>query len=175
MLRNQWSVSRGIRGHFPLEPVVSFPRNPWADWTGIRNDILKKPGKLTYDEFEIMKTHCQIGADVIGDDSSELLQLAKEIALTHHEKWNGSGYPNKLAGEETPLPGRIVAIADVFDALTSVRPYKKAWTTEEAVALIEKEAGKHFDPDLVQLFLKSLSKVISIKEKYYETMKCIST
>ena len=135
---------------------------------GIPDDILKKPGKLTFDEFEIMKTHCQIGADVIGDDSSELLQLAKQIALTHHEKWNGSGYPNKLAGEEIPLPGRIVAIADVFDALTSVRPYKKAWTTEEAVALIEKEAGEHFDPVLVQLFLQSLPKIISIKEQYYE-------
>jgi putative two-component system response regulator len=138
---------------------------------GIPDNILKKQGKLTADEFEIMKTHCQIGADVIGDDSSELLQLAKEIALTHHEKWNGLGYPNKLAGEEIPLPGRIVAIADVFDALTSVRPYKKAWTTEEAAALLEKEAGQHFDPNLVPLFLRSLSKIVSIKKQYDETIK----
>lgn len=135
---------------------------------GIPDDILKKPGKLTDEEFDIMKSHCVIGADVIGDDSSELLILAKEIALTHHEKWNGFGYPNKIAGEDIPLTARIVAITDVFDALTSVRPYKKAWTTEDAVALLEREAGEHFDPKLVPLFVKSLSEIIAIKEKYTE-------
>lgn len=135
---------------------------------GIPDNILKKPGKLTDEEFDTMRTHCVIGADVIGDDSSELLILAKEIALTHHEKWNGFGYPNKISGEDIPLTGRITAITDVFDALTSVRPYKKAWTTEDAVALLEKEAGEHFDPKLVPLFVKSLPEIIAIKDKYAE-------
>jgi putative two-component system response regulator len=138
---------------------------------GIPDDILKKPGKLTSDEFDTMRTHCQIGADVIGEDGSSLLQLAREIAMTHHEKWNGFGYPNKLAGEEIPLTGRIVAIADVFDALTSERPYKRAWATDDAVSLIEQEAGEHFDPDLVPLFLSSLPEILAIKYYYAETVE----
>lgn len=131
-------------------------------------DILRKQGKLTGEEFEVMQTHCQIGADVIGYDDSELLQLAREIALTHHEKWDGTGYPNTIAGEYIPLPGRIVAIADVFDALTSERPYKKAWPIADAVELLKKEAGIHFDPNLVSLFVELLPEVISVKKMYSE-------
>lgn len=138
---------------------------------GIPDHILKKPGKLTDEEFDIMRTHCVIGADVIGEDTSELLKMAKVVALTHHEKWNGFGYPNKIAAEDIPLVGRIVAIADVFDALTSVRPYKKAWTTEDAVALLEKEAGEHFDPELVPLFVKALPEIIAIKDQYKENLE----
>lgn len=136
---------------------------------GIPDYILKKPGKLTDDEFEIMKSHTTIGAEIIGDDPSELLQLAKVVALTHHEKWNGFGYPNGLAEEDIPRVGRIVAIADVFDALTSERPYKKAWTVEDAVNMLNNGAGEHFDPQLVNLFVKALPEVLEVKNQYVET------
>lgn len=136
---------------------------------GIPDKILRKPGKLTDEEFEEMKTHCQIGADVIGEDDSELLQLARKIALSHHEKWNGRGYPNGLSGEDIPLAGRITAIADVFDALTSERPYKKAWPVEKAIALLEEEAGAHFDPSLVPLFVQKLPEILHFKGQYTET------
>lgn len=135
---------------------------------GIPDHILRKPGRLTGEEFGTMQTHCQIGADVIDYDDSELLQLAAEIALVHHEKWNGTGYPNGLGGKDISLPVRIVTLADVFDALTSERPYKKAWPIEEAVELLESEAGIHFDPDLVPLFVELLPEVISVKESYSE-------
>lgn len=134
---------------------------------GIPDKILKKPGKLDQEEFEIMKTHCQIGAEIIGDDASELLQLAKVVALTHHEKWDGSGYSNGLAGSDIPRVGRIVAIADVFDALTSRRPYKDAWTVEDAVKQLGSAAGEHFDPQLVPLFTNALPEVLKIKELYH--------
>lgn len=135
---------------------------------GIPDNILKKPGKLTDEEFDTMKTHCQIGGDVIGEDNSELLKLAREIALSHHEKWNGRGYPNGLVGDLIPFSGRLVAITDVFDALTSVRPYKKAWSVEDSVALLEKESGCHFDPDLVPLFVNSLPEILEIKNTHQE-------
>lgn len=136
---------------------------------GIPDHILRKPGKLDAEEFEIMKTHTTIGGEIIGEDSSELLQLARVVALTHHEKWNGFGYPNGLAEEDIPRVGRIVAIADVFDALTSVRPYKKAWPVEEAVAFLHSGAGEHFDPQLVPLFINALPEVLTVKGTYAET------
>lgn len=136
---------------------------------GIPDEILKKPGVFTGEEYQVMKQHCQIGADVIGDDSSELLQLAKEIALTHHERWDGHGYPMGLAQEEIPLSGRIVAIADVFDALTSVRPYKKAWPVREAYTFLHAKAGEYFDPTLVPAFFDALPEVLFIKEEYVES------
>lgn len=135
---------------------------------GIPDSILGKPAKLTDEEFDIMKTHCQIGADVIGEDQSELLKLARVIALTHHEKWNGSGYPNALSGEDIPLVGRIVAVADVFDALTSERPYKRAWSVEDALNLLREEAGTHFDPSLVPLFLDSMEEILEVKKEFRE-------
>ncbi|MEA3332106.1 MAG: response regulator, partial [Pseudomonadota bacterium] len=101
---------------------------------GIPDGILLKPGKLNSEEWRIMQQHSQIGAQIIGDHPSKLLSMAREIALYHHEKWDGSGYPHAIAGEEIPLVARIAAISDVFDALTSVRPYKKAWSVEAAVA-----------------------------------------
>ena len=103
-----------------------------------------------------MKTHSQIGADLLSGHHSELLETAQSIALTHHEKWDGGGYPNGLAGEDIPLFGRITAICDVFDALTSDRPYKKAWPVEDAVAEIKNMSGRHFDPSLVPHFLDIL-------------------
>ncbi|MDO8176812.1 MAG: response regulator [Undibacterium sp.] len=131
---------------------------------GIRDNILLKPGKLTPQEFEIMKTHTSIGADMLLGDTSELLKLARSIALTHHEKWDGSGYPNGLAGENIPREGRIVAVADVFDALTSSRPYKKAWPVDDATAFIKENAGKHFDPEVVKHFMLRLPEILAISE-----------
>lgn len=135
---------------------------------GIRDDILLKPGRLTVDEFEIMKTHAPIGADMLDGDNSELLQLAHTIALAHHEKWDGSGYPAGLAGEAIAQAGRIVAVADVFDALTSVRPYKKAWPIADAVAYINENSGKHFDPEVVTHFMLLLQEIIAITELHSE-------
>lgn len=135
---------------------------------GIPDHILKKPGRLTAEEMAIMRQHSEIGAEIIGDTESELMDLAKEIALTHHEKWDGSGYPRGLRGEAIPLAGRIVAIADVFDALTAERPYKKAWPLQEAVDYLQHQAGKHFDPHLVPLFLAQLDKIVAIQQQYAE-------
>lgn len=130
---------------------------------GIPDRILLKPGKHDPQEWSIMKEHASIGARIIGEHASPLLQTAKEIALTHHEKWNGSGYPQGLKGEEIPICGRIVAIADVFDALTSERPYKKAWPVEEAVKEILGASGHHFDPEVVAQFHQSLPEILEVK------------
>jgi len=135
---------------------------------GIPDYILLKPGKLKAGEWEIMQKHAQIGADILSGDESSLMTMAHDIALTHHEKWDGSGYPNGLMGEEIPLVGRITALADVFDALTSKRPYKEAWPVEKSVELIKSESAKHFDPKLVELFIDNLPAIIAIQEKYAE-------
>ncbi len=133
---------------------------------GIPDRILLKPGKLDRDEWEIMKSHPQIGADIIGNDGADLMKMASQIALTHHEKWDGSGYPNGLKGKEIPIEGRISSICDVFDALTSERPYKKAWPVEKAINLIKEETGRQFDPKLVPLFLSILPDIIEIGQQY---------
>ncbi|MEO5342716.1 MAG: two-component system response regulator [Gammaproteobacteria bacterium SHHR-1] len=133
---------------------------------GIPDEILKKPGKLEAEEFRIMQQHCQIGAEIIGEDSSELLQLARVVALTHHEKWDGSGYPKGLAGEDIPRVGRMVAVADVFDALTSKRPYKRAWSLEEATDYLQRSAGSHFDPELVPLFVQQMERVQQVQARF---------
>jgi putative two-component system response regulator len=135
---------------------------------GIPDHILLKPGKFEPEEWQVMQTHAQIGADILAGDDSDLMSMAHEIALNHHEKWNGKGYPNGLTGDSIPLVGRITALADVFDALTSERPYKKAWSVEDAVCLIKEERGQHFDPDLVDIFLEKLPEIIVVKEKYAE-------
>ena len=136
---------------------------------GIPDNILLKPGKLDKDEWDIMKKHPEFGAEIIGDHPSDILKMSKEIALSHHEKWDGSGYPYGLAGEDIPLSGRIIAIADVFDALTTERPYKNAWTVEDAVKLINDSSGQHFDPKLVPVFHEVMAEVLNIKEQYAET------
>lgn len=135
---------------------------------GIHDAVLRKPGKLDGEEWEVMKQHAQIGADIIGEHPSGLLRMAREIALNHHEKWDGSGYPRGIGGAEIPVEARIIAIADVFDALTSERPYKKAWPVEQAVQLLRTEAGRHFDPELVELFLGQLPAILEIKERWAE-------
>jgi len=113
-----------------------------------------------------MKSYVEIGADILSTRDSPLMEMAYSIALSHHEKWNGSGYPQGLSGADIPIEGRIAAIADVFDALTSERPYKKAWPIEKAADLLKKELGAHFDPDLVEIFLEQLPKVLEIRDEY---------
>ena len=135
---------------------------------GIPDIILLKPGKLTFDEFEIMKTHAKIGAELLANSESELIQMAERIAFSHHEKWNGTGYPNGLSGEAIPIEARIVAVADVFDALTSEIPYKKAWSIDDAISLIQKEKEQHFDSGLVDLFIDRLPVILEIKEKFLD-------
>ncbi len=135
---------------------------------GVPDSILLKPDKLDEHEWKMMKAHPGIGAKILSGSHSDLLKMAETIALTHQEKWDGSGYPKGLKGEEIPLFGRIVALADVFDALTTERPYKKAWPVEKAVALIEEESGKHFDPQLVAIFKDILPEILEIKEKFAE-------
>ncbi|MES2257893.1 MAG: two-component system response regulator [Pseudomonadota bacterium] len=135
---------------------------------GIPDRILQKPAKLDAVEWAVMQTHPTIGADIIGSHATGMLAMAYDVALTHHEKWDGSGYPNQLAGENIPLSGRIVAIADVFDALTSVRPYKPEWSIEQACAFLREQRGGHFDPALIDLFLPLMDEITLIKEKWAE-------
>jgi len=120
----------------------------------VPESILLKPGQLTRDEFEQVKSHTTTGGAILAGSSSEVLQTAEEIALTHHEWWNGHGYPAGLTGEEIPLSGRIVAVADVFDALTHERPYKHAWPTDQAVDEIQSLRASQFDPDVVEMFME---------------------
>jgi len=138
------------------EEVVLFRRAaPLHDVgkIGIPDLILLKPGRLTPEEFAVMKTHTTIGARILSGGSFPLLKLAEEIALRHHERWDGSGYPGGLAGEAIPLSGRILAVADSFDALTHERPYKQAWPVEEAMAEVASQSGRQFDPRVVAAFL----------------------
>ena len=133
---------------------------------GIPDSILLKPGKLTAEEYDIMKQHAEIGYRILSGSDSPLLELAASIARSHHEKWNGKGYPRGLNQEDIPIEGRIVAVADVFDALTSRRPYKKAWSLADAIALLQSGKGEHFDPELVDLFLACMDEVLEIKERF---------
>ncbi|MDK6078358.1 response regulator [Massilia varians] len=135
---------------------------------GIPDRILQKPGPLDPDEWQVMQSHVTIGAEIIGEHEGGMLALASQIALTHHEKYDGSGYPNGLRGEDIPLVGRIVAIADVFDALTSKRPYKKAWTEDEALTFLREQKGRHFDPALVDLFLEQMPAVRAVQQRWAE-------
>ena len=135
---------------------------------GIPDAILRKPGKLDADEWETMKTHAEIGARLLEGDDSSIMQMARDIAWCHHEKWDGSGYPRGLAGAAIPMAARIAALADVFDALTSERPYKHAWTVEEAMVWIREGSGRHFDPQLVGLLERSLAEILQIRERFSE-------
>jgi putative two-component system response regulator len=135
---------------------------------GTPDVILLKPGKLTPDEFEIMKQHTEIGHKILSRSHSPRLLVAADIARTHHEKFDGTGYPRGLAGAAIPIFGRITAVADVFDALTSERPYKKAWSVEQASALIERDAGSHFDPDCVRAFFTNFDAILTIKSKFVD-------
>jgi putative two-component system response regulator len=133
---------------------------------GISDLILLKPGRLDPEERKLIETHTTIGGKIIGEHKSELLTLARNVALYHHEKWDGTGYPHGLKGEDIPIEARIAAICDVFDALTSPRPYKEAWPLEKTVAMIQEEAGKHFDPMLVDAFLGILPDIVALRKKF---------
>ncbi len=132
---------------------------------GIPDSILLKAGRLTPEEFAVMKRHPVIGHDILKDSSSGVLRLGASIALSHHEKYDGSGYPHGLAGAAIPLEGRIVAVADVFDALTSVRPYKPAWPLSRAIAFLRDSRGQHFDPTCVDAFLRGWDEIVDIRHR----------
>ncbi|HAT30776.1 MAG TPA: two-component system response regulator [Janthinobacterium sp.] len=135
---------------------------------GIPDRILKKPGPLDPEEWRVRQTHAEIGADIIGAGHRGMLAVAHNIALTHHEKWDGGAYPRALADTAIPLEGRIVAIADVFDALTSPRPYKAAWSVEDALTYLRRQRGSHFDAELVDLFLARMPAILAIRERWAE-------
>src|SRR5687768_833425 len=128
--------------------------------------ILLRPGALTPDERREMERHTLIGYQILSGSGSALLELGATIALTHHEKWDGSGYPRQLAGNAIPLEGQVAAVADVFDALTSYRPYRRAFPIDEAVDIMRSERGRHFDPRLVDLFLENVDEVTELRERY---------
>jgi len=136
---------------------------------GIPDRVLLKPGKLDAEEWEVMQSHVEIGAKILSGSSSVLMESAREIALTHHEKWDGSGYPNGVSGEDIPISGRICAICDVFDALTSERPYKEAWPIDKAMQLIRDESGKQFDPELVDIFESILDEVLLFRAEHMDS------
>lgn len=132
---------------------------------GIPDSILMKKGKLTDEEFEIIKTHTIIGSNILANSNADILQMAQKIALSHHEKWNGLGYPYDLSGERIALAGRIVCLADTFDALISKRPYKDPYPLEVVCNIISNERGKHFDPQIVDIFLDNIDEIVTIKNE----------
>lgn len=133
---------------------------------GTPDHILLKPGRLEPQEFEIMKRHAEIGWSILKDSASPILQFAAEIARSHHEKFDGAGYPGRLAGDAIPLSGRIVAVADVFDALTSARPYKPAWEKQRAIAFMQEGSGRHFDPACIAAFMARLDDILDVCAQY---------
>jgi two-component system response regulator RpfG len=133
---------------------------------GIPDGILLKPGKLNEYEWDIMQTHTTIGHAILSDSQSRYMQIGAVIALNHHERFDGKGYPNGLKGDEIPLIARVVAVADVFDALVSARPYKHAWETDEAIAYIQQQAGTHLDPQCVDAFMQRIEVIKQIKADY---------
>ena len=135
---------------------------------GIADKILLKPGRLDHEEFEVMKQHATLGFELLKGSASRVLQAGAEIARGHHEKFDGSGYPAGIKGTDIPIFSRIVAVADVFDALTSERPYKKAWSLEAAVDFLVAGSGSHFDPDCVQAFLNAWDDVLEIRARFHE-------
>jgi putative two-component system response regulator len=160
-------IAKGY-GFSEIEAENLFNAAPMHDIgkIGIPDSIMLKPGKLTKEEFAVMQQHPEIGAEILGESDSDLIELAKVVSLTHHEKWDGSGYPKGLKGQNIPIEGRIVALADVFDALTSVRPYKDAWPLDKTLAFIDEQTGKHFDPEVVTVFNSKLDELLVVKERW---------
>lgn len=155
----------GMDNHFCYLMKLTSPMHDIGK-IGISDSILLKPGKLSDDEFQIMKTHASIGYSLLYEKDDEILSMAATIAHDHHEKFDGTGYPNGKKGDEISLEGRITAIADVFDALTSKRPYKEAWSFDEAIKYIRTCKYKHFDPKLVEVFLDNKNEFLKIKTVY---------
>ncbi|MCU7834363.1 MAG: response regulator [gamma proteobacterium symbiont of Taylorina sp.] len=133
---------------------------------GIPDNVLLKKGKLNDDEWIIMKTHTTIGFDLLKNHASEIVALAQSIALNHHEKWDGSGYPGGLKGDEIPIEARIASICDVFDALTSARPYKKPWPVEDVTVFIKENSGSHFDPQITDIFIQIIPELVILRKQY---------
>lgn len=158
----------GALGLSPREQQLILDAAPMHDVgkIGIPDYILLKPGKLTPEEFEIMKNHSRLGHELLAESGSEIVRAGAQIALAHHEKFDGTGYPDGLRGEDIPLLGRIVAVADVFDALTSERPYKRAWPLEEAKEFLVKGRGAHFDPGCVDAFVGKWDKALEIQQRF---------
>ena len=140
---------------------------------GIPDSILLKPGKLEPDELKVMQQHAAIGGRILSGSDSPIIKLAEEVALTHHERWDGGGYPHNLKGTDIPLSGRIAAIADVFDALTTLRPYKRAFEVNEALELISKERGCHFDPNVTDSFLSVVDTILQIKARFADSQTTV--
>lgn len=161
----------------PGEVEIIFHASPMHDVgkIGIPDHILLKPGKLTSEEWTIMKEHSVIGGRILGEAEDDLIKVGEIIALSHHEKWDGSGYPKGLKGEDIPLIGRITAVADVFDALTSKRPYKKAFSNEKAYEILREGRGTQFDPKVLDAFFERLDEVVAIQEQYIHAGKLAST
>jgi putative two-component system response regulator len=157
----------GLSSH---EQELIFYASPLHDVgkIGIPDAILQKPGPLTPEERLIMNRHPEIGYEILSKSDSELMKKSAIIALTHHEKFDGSGYPRGLKGEEIPLEGRIVALADVFDALASRRPYKEAWNLDEIFGFVESQSGSHFDPHVVAAFTRGRGEILEIYHRYQE-------
>ncbi len=132
----------------------------------VPDSILLKPGKLTPEEFEVIKGHAETGYEMLAGSSSEVVQLGAQIARTHHERWDGGGYPRGLLGEEIPTEGRIAAVADVFDALTSDRVYRPALPVKSAIQMMREESGRHFDPELLDAFFGARSEIDAIRHAY---------
>lgn len=165
--------SRALADAYGLPPEIAFMIEKAAPMhdigkIGIPDAVLLKQGKLSVEEMELMKSHTLLGRELLGDHTSLVVQMASSIAMTHHEKWDGSGYPNGLAGESIPPEGRITALADVFDALSSSRPYKEAWPLEKITAFINQESGRSFDPELVRLFNENLETLLEIQRQYHD-------
>lgn len=167
---------KGILDSRYIDDIYRFSPLHDVGKVGIADGILFKPSRLSQEEYEVMKKHTIIGADILTKVNQNLLHnnnsffnMGIEIALAHHEKFDGSGYPHGLAGEKIPLCARIVTVADVFDALTSKRVYKKAFDVDASIRMIAEENGKDFDPDVVEAFLQSRSEILDVYEKYKET------
>lgn len=165
------AYSRAIAAELGLgadEQLLIYEAAPMHDIgkVGTPDYILLKPGRLTPEEFEVMKRHTVVGYEILRGSASPILQAAAEIAYAHHEQFNGQGYPRSLAGEAIPLHARIVAVADVFDALTSERPYKRSWTLDQATELLREKAGIHFDPACVDAFFRQWDQVLDIRARY---------
>ena len=135
---------------------------------GVPDGILLKPGQLTAEEWQIMRKHPEIGANILGDAANDVMIMSRDIAHSHHEKWDGSGYPRGLSGPDIPIAARVIAIADVFDALTTERPYKKAWTVQDAVTFMSQQADSHFDARLLECFHRCLPDILEIRDQYAE-------
>lgn len=178
-IRNIEGLEKEIDDRFLADLHRSAPLHDIGK-VGIPDSILLKPGSLSEDEFEVMKRHSEIGAKILGDLVIEshhagFLKMAVRIARFHHERWDGQGYPVGLAGQQIPLPARIVAVADVYDALTSTRPYKQAWSPARAKMTIEQGAGTQFDPMIVEVFTKCFDDFLKIQLGYADTEEVVDT